>query len=152
MAVSSRPLPCRLWIICSMLRMSWLPPPAAALDITVGVGDVDAGLLTGFGEPPPVAPDIDPSQCGLDANKTAWGEFAALGLRCGGDTGGLAVWLLRGVSDRNADMEEEDELEEEEVVVGSPTPQPGELREDETDVLREEEEEEEQDMELLVCC
>jgi hypothetical protein len=74
---------------------------------------------------------------GLAGRSTAAGDTAE-GLWCGGETGGdaaewlcgLAVWLLRGVSDRNADKE---------VAIAEPPP-PGELREEETEVLRDEEE------------
>jgi hypothetical protein len=74
---------------------------------------------------------------GLAGSSTAAGDTAE-GLWWGGETGGdaaewlggLAVWLLRGVSDLNADKE---------LAIAEPPPPPGELREEETEVLREEE-------------
>jgi hypothetical protein len=79
-----------------------------------------------------------PTAVGLAGSSTAAGDTAE-GLWCGGETGGdaaewlggLAVWLLRGVSDLNADKE---------VAIAEPPPPPGELREEETEVLRDEEE------------
>jgi hypothetical protein len=79
---------------------------------------------------------VPAAAAGLAGRSTAAGDTAK-GLWCGGETGGdtaewfggLAVWLLRGVSDLKADKE-----------VAIAEPPPGELREEETEVLRDEEE------------